>query len=135
MAYWLIKSEPGEWSWQDQLRARTEPWNGVRNHQAANNLKAMGKGDQAFFYHSGKTREIVGIVEVVSPWYPDPSDPSGRFGLVEVRALEALPRPVSLQEIKARPSLADMPLVRQPRLSVSPVARAQWEEIRRLAGL
>lgn len=129
MAYWLLKSEPGEWSWEDQCKAGTAQWDGVRNHQAANNMKAMKKGDLAFFYHSGKRREIIGIVEIAREFYPDQADASWRFGMVDVKAVESLPRPVSLQEIKADPRLDDMFLVRQPRLSVGPVTPGQWQRI------
>ena len=129
MAYWLLKSEPGTWSWDDQVRQGTEHWDGVRNHQAANNMKAMRLGDRAFFYHSGDTREVVGIVEVVREYYPDHTDPSGRFGMVDVRAVRPLAKPVSLKAIKADPQLQDMLLVRHSRLSVSPVSEAQWRHI------
>ena len=129
MAYWLLKSEPETWSWDDQVRQGTEHWDGVRNHQAANNMKAMRLGDRAFFYHSGDTREVVGIVEVVREYYPDHTDPSGRFGMVDVRAVRPLAKPVGLKAIKADPQLQDMPLVRHSRLSVSPVSEAQWRRI------
>ena len=129
MAYWLLKSEPGTWSWDDQVRQGTEHWDGVRNHQAANNMKAMRLGDRAFFYHSGDTREVVGIVEVVREYYPDHTDPSGRFGMVDVRAVRPLAKPVGLKAIKADPQLQDMLLVRHSRLSVSPVSEAQWRRI------
>ena len=91
MAYWLVKSEPGAWSWQQQVDAGTTHWDGVRNHQAVNNLKAMRVGDRVMFYHSGEAREIVGIVEVARAYYPDPNDPSGRFGMVDVRTVGAPP--------------------------------------------
>src|ERR1019366_2851454 len=102
MAHWLIKSEPGKWSWQDQVEAGEKGtfWNGIRNHGAKLNLMAMRVGEQAFFYHSNEGKEIVGIVEV-KPYYPDPSDSSGKFGMVDVRALKALKKPVSLDAIKA----------------------------------
>ena len=132
MRYWLLKSEPATWSWQDQVAAGTDCWDGVRNHQAANNLKAMEPGDRAFFYHSQKGKEIVGIVEVARSYYPDPSDASGRFGMVDVTALKPMTRPVSLQTIKDDPILAEMALVRQSRLSVMPVTQDQW---RRICGL
>ncbi len=135
MAYWLLKSEPFKWSWDDQCAVDSEPWDGVRNYQAANNMKAMRKGDQAFFYHSNEGKEIVGIVEVVGEYRPDPSDESGRFGLVDVKAVEALPRPVTLKEIKADPALSEMALVRQSRLSVCPVSDAEWRHICALAGV
>ena len=135
MNYWLMKSEPGTWSWDDQRKAAIAEWDGVRNHQAANHMKAMKKGDQAFFYHSGKGREIVGIVEIVKEYHPDPSDESNRFGVVSVKALETLPNPVSLKTIKADERLAQLPLVRQPRLSVMPIDSESWRIIRELGGL
>jgi predicted RNA-binding protein with PUA-like domain len=129
MAYWLMKSEPGTWSWEDQLREGVAEWDGVRNHQAANNMKAMVPGDRIFFYHSVDEKRIVGIVEVVKTYYPDPSDPSGRFGMVDVKALKPMVRPVTLAEIKAEPRLSDLALVRQSRLSVLPVAPEEWNLI------
>lgn len=126
MAYWLVKSEPGTWSWEDQLRDRRTHWDGVRNHQASNNLKAMKNGDLAFFYHSVDEKRIVGIVRVVKEYYPDPGDASGRFGMVDVEAVKPVVRPVTLAEIKAEPRLSDLPLVRQSRLSVVPVSPEQW---------
>jgi predicted RNA-binding protein with PUA-like domain len=129
MAYWLMKSEPGAWSWEDQVRDGVAEWDGVRNYQAANNMKAMKLGDRCFFYHSVSEKSVVGIVEVVRLYYPDPTDPSGRFGMVDVKARRAMTRPVSLAEIKAEPRLADLPLIRQSRLSVLPVPAAQWRII------
>ena len=134
MAYWLMKSEPGAWSWDDQVRVGIEPWNGVRNYQAANNMKAMRLGDRAFFYHSVDEKRIVGIVEVVKEYHPDPTDESGRFGMVAVRAVKPLANPVTLADIKADPRLSDMPLVRQSRLSVVPVTDAQWQLICDMGG-
>lgn len=133
MAYWLIKSEPGTWSWDDQRREGTAEWDGVRNHQAANNMKAMKLGDRAFFYHSGKDREIVGIVEVVKLYHADPTDESGRFGMVDVKAVKPMKKPVGLAEIKAEPRLQELALVRQSRLSVVPVDDASWALICRMA--
>lgn len=127
MAYWLVKSEPESWSWSDQLRDKRTNWNGVRNHQAANNLKAMKKGDRAFFYHSGEERRIVGVVEVVKEHYPDPSDTSGRFVMVDVKAVKPLARPVTLAEMRSEPKLADFLLLRHSRLSVVPVSAAHWK--------
>lgn len=137
MAHWLIKSEPETWSWDDQLArgSKGEHWDGVRNHQASNNMKAMRKGDQAFFYHSGKAREIVGIVEVCRAYYPDHTDPSGRFGMVDVRAVKPLPKPVSLAAVKAEPRLKDLLLVRHSRLSVMPVDDVAWKLICSMGGL
>ena len=127
MAHWLMKSEPGTWSWDDQVRDGVAEWDGVRNHQASNNLKAMQPGDLAFFYHSVNEKRIVGIVEVVKTYYPDPSDPSGRFGMVDVKAIRPMTRPVTLAEIKAEPRLADIALVRQSRLSVMPIEDEHWQ--------
>ena len=135
MAYWLLKSEPGSWSWEDQVRDGVTEWDGVRNHQADNNMKAMKRGDRCFFYHSVSAKEIVGVVEVVREHYPDPSDASGRFGMVDVKVVAPVRRPVSLKEIKADPALQDMRLVRQSRLSVSPVTPAEWLRICAMAGI
>jgi predicted RNA-binding protein with PUA-like domain len=131
MNYWLFKTEPETWSWEQQKKkgAKGEPWSGVRNHQAANNMKAMKKGDLGFFYHSGQERSIVGIVEVIGEYRPDPTDVSGRFGLVDVKALRDVPKPVTLTEAKADPKLKDMVLVKVSRLSVQPVTTAQWKHI------
>ncbi len=126
MAYWLVKTEPGTWSWYDQVRAGVAEWDGVRNHQAANNLKAMKPGDKVLFYHSVNEKRIVGLCEVVKTYYPDPSDESGRFGMVDLKALRPFERPVTLAEIKAEPRLADLPLVRQSRLSVMPIEPEAW---------
>ena len=129
MAYWLLKSEPAKYSW-DRLAAdgRTH-WDGVRNHQAAINLKAMRVGDRAFFYHSQEGLEIVGIAEIVREAYPDPSDPAGRFVMVDVAPVEKLKHPVTLAAIKAEPRLASFRLVRQSRLSVVPVTDEEWRLI------
>jgi predicted RNA-binding protein with PUA-like domain len=135
MAYWLMKSEPGTWSWDDQVRDGVAEWDGVRNHQASNNLKAMRVGDRAFFYHSVNEKRIVGIVEVVKEYYPDPTDPQGRFGMVDVKAVEPLPQPVGLKDIKADPELQDLPLIKQSRLSVMPIDAASWQRICRKGGL
>ena len=129
MAFWLMKSEPGGWSWDDQVREGTAEWDGVRNYQAANNMKAMKLGDRAFFYHSVNEKRIVGIVEVVKEYYPDPSDASGRFGMVDVKALRPFEKPVTLAQIKAAPDLAGLALVRQSRLSVLPVSEDEWKII------
>jgi predicted RNA-binding protein with PUA-like domain len=129
MAHWLIKSEPNKWSWQDQVEAGEKGtfWNGVRNHTAKQYLMAMQLGDQVFFYHSNEGKEIVGIVEVIKLFYPDPSDPSGKFGMVDVRAVKPLKRPVTLEAIKADPRLKDMMLVKNSRLSVQPVTDEEWK--------
>jgi predicted RNA-binding protein with PUA-like domain len=128
MPYWLMKSEPGSWSWDDQLARGDagEGWDGVRNHQASNNMKAMQIGDLAFFYHSVNEKQIVGIVEVCALYHPDPTDASGRFGMVTVKVVQSMNRPVTLAEIKADPRLSDMALVRQSRLSVTPVSPEHW---------
>jgi predicted RNA-binding protein with PUA-like domain len=131
MAHWLIKSEPSSWSWDDQVKAgeKGTNWNGVRNHQAKLNLMAMKVGEVAFFYHSNQGMEIVGVVEIIKPYYPDPTDATGRFGMVDVRAKKALKRPVSLEAIKDDPRLKDMALVKNSRLSVQPVSDAEWKII------
>lgn len=126
MQYWLVKSEPHTWSWDDQVKAKATSWDGVRNHQAANNMKAMALGDRAFFYHSGDDKQIVGIVEVTKLYHPDPSDESGRFGMVDVKAVRPLVEPVTLAQIKAEPRLKDLTLVRNSRLSVQPVDKDAW---------
>ena len=137
MAYWLFKTEPEAWSWEQQQKkgAKGELWSGVRNHQAANNLKAMKKGDLGFFYHSGEERRIVGIVEVIGEYRPDPTDASGRFGLVDVKAVKDVPAPVTLAAIKAEPRLADTVLVKNSRLSVQPVKKEEWKLIAKMGGL
>lgn len=130
MAFWLLKTEPGDWSWQDQCARGTagEPWTGVRNAQARNHMRTMKKGDQAFFYHTGKERRIVGIAEITRGAYPDP-DISGDWLLVDIVARDALPTPVSLAAIKAEPALSEMVLVRNPRLSVQPVTAPEWKKV------
>jgi len=134
MKYWLIKSEPGAWSWQDQLDAGEAGtyWDGVRNYQASNNMKAMKIGDQCFFYHSVKEKQIVGIVEVIKEYYPDHTDPKERFGMVDVKALKTVPEPVTLGTIKADPKLENLALVRQSRLSVVPIDAPSWKHICKL---
>jgi len=126
MAYWLMKSEPDAFSWQRLVKEKRTHWDGVRNHQAAIHLKAMRKGDLGFFYHSNEGKEIVGIVKVTKEAHPDPSDPTGRFVMVDVVPVKPLKRPVTLAEIKAEPRLADLLLVRQSRLSVMPVSPEHW---------
>ena len=135
MDYWLLKSEPETWSWEDQCRQEKEPWTGVRNHQAAGFLKTMICGDQAFFYHSGKRPEIVGIVDIVTPAYPDPTDTTGRFVCVDVQAQKALLRAVTLTTLKENSMFSNMLLLRQSRLSVVPVPEACWDAICKLGGL
>src|SRR3712207_2375501 len=112
MAYWLVKSEPSAWSWEQMAAAGRTRWDGVRNAQATNNLKAMRAGDRAFFYHSNEGLEIVGIVEVCRAYYPDPGDPAGRFGMVDLAAVRPLAKPVALKRMKADPALAGMALLR-----------------------
>jgi predicted RNA-binding protein with PUA-like domain len=128
MNYWLMKSEPSTWSWQNQLDRGDagEGWDGVRNYQASNNMKAMEIGDLAFFYHSVNEKQIVGIAEVIQLYHPDPTDASGRFGMVTIRAVKSMQVPVTLAQIKADDRLQDMALVRQSRLSVTPVSADQW---------
>ena len=128
MAFWLFKSEPNTWSWDDQVAKGDvgEGWDGVRNYQASNNMKAMEIGDIGFFYHSVNEKQIVGIVEVIETYHSDPTDQSGRFGMVTVKAVKPLKRPVTLAEIKAEPRLAELALVRQSRLSVVPITPEQW---------
>ncbi len=135
--YWLVKSEPDAWSWDQMVAAGPEGtgWTGVRNHLAKQQMMAMKKGDLAFFYHSNVGKEVVGIVEVIETFHPDPTDASGKFGMVDVRAVEALKRPVTLDEIKADPRFADMALVKNTRLSVQPVSAEHWREICKLGGL
>lgn len=135
MAYWLVKSEPSVWSWDDQVKKGVTHWDGVRNHQAAKNLKAMKKGDKAFFYHSNEGKNIVGIVEIVRTAYPDPSDEAGTFVMIDVKAAKPLKKPVTLAAIKSTPALKDMALIRQSRLSVMPVTDREWDVICRLGGL
>ena len=135
MAYWLMKSEPESYAWAELVAEGRDWWDGVRNHQAANNMKAMKLGDRAFFYHSGKAREIVGVMEVVKEYYPDPTDPSGRFGMVDVAPVKPLETPVSLTRIKADPRLGDLALVRQSRLSVAPLSERQWAVLCAMGGV
>ena len=131
MAYWLFKSEPGAWSWDQQVQKgdEGEGWDGVRNHQAANNMKAMEIGELGFFYHSVSEKRIVGIVDVIQTYHPDPTDASGRFGMVTVRAVKPMVRPVTLAEVKAEESLSQLALVRQSRLSVVPVTSGEWAQL------
>ncbi|MCB8873904.1 EVE domain-containing protein [Acidisoma silvae] len=133
-AYWLIKSEPDAFSWDQQVENRVEPWSGVRSHQAKNNLKAMKTGDFAFFYHSNIGREIVGIVRIAREYYPDKTAESGDWVAVDMEAVGPMPRPVSLATIKADPALADLALVRLSRLSVAPVSAEHWAYICKLGG-
>jgi predicted RNA-binding protein with PUA-like domain len=135
VAHWLLKSEPSKYSWEQLVKDGRTHWNGVRSYQAANNLKAMRRGDTAFFYHSNVGLAIVGIVTIAREYYPDPSDASGRFGMVDVEPLRPVAKPVTLQQIKAEPRLADLALVRQSRLSVVPVSEAEWRLLCKMAGV
>lgn len=135
MATWLFKSEPEAYSWDQLVKDKRTGWTGVRNFQANNNMKKMKKGDRGFFYHSVTGKEIVGIVEVVKEHHPDPTDKTGRFGMVEVKPVKAMPKPVTLEQIKADPRLQHLPLIRQSRLSVQPVDAKSWKIICALGGL
>lgn len=134
MAHWLLKSEPFKYSWDQMVKDGRTHWDGVRNHQAAINLKAMAVGDTAFFYHSNEGKEIVGIVEIVRTAYPDPGDPAGRFVMVDVAPVKPVKTPVTLAQMKAMPDLAELALIRQSRLSVVPVSDAHWKIILEQAG-
>ncbi len=138
MAYWLMKSEPGSWSWDQQVKkgAKGEAWSGVRNHQAKLNLMKMQKGDRAFFYHSNVGKEIVGIVEIIRAHYPDPTAKPGEpWVVVDVKAVEPLPKPVTIEAVKAEPKLKAMMLINNSRLSVQPVTPEEWKTVRRMGGL
>lgn len=137
MAHWLLKSEPSSWSWDQQVAAGSKGtfWNGVRNHLAKKHLMAMKKGEQAFFYHSNEDKAIMGVVEITKTYYPDPSDETGKFGMVDVKALKALNKPVALAEIKHEPRLSDMVLVNNSRLSVQPVTDEEWKLVLALGGV
>lgn len=137
MAYWLFKTEPSSWSWEKQVARgdKGEPWNGVRNYQANNNMKAMKLGDRGFFYHSVDEKRVVGVVEVIGLWRPDPSDASGKFGMVQVKAVAPLTTPVTLEQVKADPALSEMVLAKNSRLSVQPVEAAAWKRICKLGGV
>ncbi|BAF86263.1 EVE domain-containing protein [Azorhizobium caulinodans] len=135
MAHWLYKSEPFKWSWDQQVKAGAKGthWDGVRNHLAKQQLQAMKLGDQGFFYHSNEGKEIVGIVEVIREFYPDPSDATGKFGMVDLKAVRALKKPVTLATIKAEPRLENMALIKFSRLSVQPVTDEEWDIVLSLA--
>lgn len=135
MNTWLVKSEPSAWSWDDHVKKGIEPWSGVRNHQACNNMKAMRKGDKAFFYHSVDEKRIVGVLEVVGEYRPDPTDESKRFGLVDFKALKPLKTPVTLAQIKEDPRLEHLALVRQSRLSVTPIDAKAWKILCAMGGI
>jgi predicted RNA-binding protein with PUA-like domain len=133
--YWLVKSEPEAFSWKQQVANGVEPWTGVRNHQARNNLRAMKTGDEAFFYHSNEGREIVGVVKVVREAYPDPTAEDGAWVAVDMQAVRPLKKPVTLASIKADPRFKDMALVRLSRLSVAPVTADEWAALCEMGGL
>jgi len=134
MAYWLIKSEPSAYSWDQLVKDKKTSWTGVRNFQAQINLKAMKVGDRAFFYHSGEGKEIVGIAEVTKTAYPDSTDKDGKSVTVDFKAVEPVKKKVTLAEIKADPKFKEMKLVRQSRLSVSPVSDEHWKLLLKMAG-
>ena len=129
MKYWLLKSEPDTWSWDNQVKEGASMWDGVRNYQARNNLKEMKKNDLCFFYHSVTERSIVGIVKIVKEYYPDPTDKTGRFVVVDVKAIKKLKNPVSLDQIKKNSKLQDIALVKQSRLSVMSLKKTEWDII------
>jgi predicted RNA-binding protein with PUA-like domain len=132
--YWLMKSEPDAYSWDDLVAQKEGMWDGVRNHTAAINLRAMKVGDEAFFYHSNIGLEIVGIMTISQEYFIDPTDEKARFVAVKVKPVRKIANPVTLKAIKANPKLADMQLIRQSRLSVAPVSAAEWKEILKMAG-
>ena len=127
--YWLLKSEPSTWSWEDQVKAGIDMWDGVRNYQARNNLMSMKKKDLCFFYHSVLEKQIVGIVEVVKEHYPDPTDNTGKFVVTDVKAKKKLKKPVTLEKIKSTPKLLTISLIKQSRLSVMPLTKTEWDII------
>jgi len=133
--YWLLKSEPSTWSWQDQVNSKIDMWDGVRNYQARNNLMKMKKGDQCFFYHSVNEKSIVGIVEVHKEHYPDPTDKSKKFVAIDVKAVKKLKYPVTLDRIKKNIKLKEMPLIKQSRLSVMPLSVDEFKEILKLSNI
>ena len=135
MQYWLMKSEPSAYSWQQLVKDGKTGWTGVRNFQASANMKKMQKGDRVFFYHSNEGLEIVGIMEVAKEYHPDPTDKTEKFGMVEVKPVAPVPTPVSMKEIKATPSLKDMVLVKNSRLSVQPVTAAEWKQVCKMGGV
>ena len=135
MAYWLVKSEPGTWSWDQHVKAGVDAWTGVRNFQARAHLQAMKPGDKVLFYHSGDQKAVVGISQVARAAYPDPTDQAHQFVCVDLKAVGPVQRPVSLTEIKADKALANMVLVKNSRLSVQPVTPDEWAMVTRLAGV
>ena len=135
MKYWLLKSEPSAWSWDNQVKEGPSMWDGVRNYQARNNLKEMKKNDLCFFYHSVTERNVVGIVKVVKEHYTDPTDKTRRFVVVDVKVVKKLKNPVSLDQIKENKKLKNIALVKQSRLSVMPINKIEWEEIIKLSSM
>ena len=133
MNYWLLKSEPSTWSWDDQSKVKKEMWDGVRNYQARNNLMKMKKGDLCFFYHSVNEKKIVGIVEVVKEHYPDPTDITNKFVVVDIKTKKKLKNSVSLKQIKAQKKLSHLALIKQSRLSVMPIDEESWYLINKMA--
>ena len=133
MKYWLLKSEPSTWSWDDQVKEGPSIWDGVRNYQARNNLKKMKKGDLCFFYHSITDKSIVGIVKVVKEYYMDPTDKTGRFVVVDVKSIKKFNTPVSLEQIKETKGLEEIALIKQSRLSVMPLKKNEWEIINKMS--
>ena len=131
--YWLLKSEPNTWSWDDQVKSKIDMWDGVRNYQARNNLMKMKKKDLCFFYHSVSEKSIVGIVEVIKEHYPDPTDKKNKFVVVDVKAIKKLKHPVSLEEIKNNKKIKNIALIKQSRLSVMPVTKPEWNEILKIS--
>ena len=131
--YWLLKSEPNTWSWDDQVKNKIDMWDGVRNYQARNNLMKMKKKDLCFFYHSVSEKSIVGIVEIVREHYPDPTDKKNKFVVVDVKAVKKLKHPVSLEKIKNNKKLKNIALIKQSRLSVMPVTKPEWNEILKIS--
>ena len=135
MAYWLLKSEPSSYSWDRLVADGRTHWDGVRNAQALNNLRAMQLGDRAFFYHSNEGKDIVGVVEVVKTFYPDPADQSGKLGMVDIRPVTPAATPVDLAAMRANPSLTGLSLLKQSRLSVCPVTENEWNTLCKMAGI
>ena len=137
MAYWLMKTEPEEFSWDDQVKRgqKGEPWTGVRNFAARKHLKTMKKGEHAFFYHTGDEKQVVGIIEIIKEAYPDKTDEKGVFVTVDVKAVKPLPKPVTLAAVKAEPRLKEMALVKYSRLSVQPVTAQEWKIVCAMGGL
>ena len=137
MAYWLLKTEPDSYSWDDQVKkgAKGDAWTGVRNFRARTHLTAMKKGDLALFYHTGDEKQVVGIVEVIREAYPDPTDKEGVFKAVDIKAVKPLKQPVTLAAVKGDKRLKDMVLAKQPRLSVQPVTKEEWDIVCRLGSM